>query len=72
MRHFDETLTSFVLGAFRKPTAMTLAVRELDEAKREQLKLLANKEYYTHMVDCNAARIKRLAAYLAKEERNDG
>lgn len=53
-----------IFDVFRKRTAHELAVSELEEAKREQLKLLANKEYFTHMADCNAARIKRLNAYI--------
>jgi predicted NAD/FAD-binding protein len=52
---------------FRVPTAKELAIRELEEAKREQLQALTALDYSKRMVEYHGDRIKRLAAYVEEE-----
>jgi len=59
-----ETLT-------RTPSAEELAMRELDEAKRQHLQMLTALDYSKRMVDYHQDRIKRLTAYIAKGVSND-
>jgi len=48
---------------FRVPSADVLALRELEEAKRELLRSQSAQDYYKRMVDYHSDRIKRLTAY---------
>lgn len=52
------------LETFRRPSARTLAVRELEEAQRQQLSALSAAEYAKNLAIYQAERIKRLTAYL--------
>lgn len=45
---------------FQKPHAHELAVRELNEAKRELLRAQSGRDYAIAMCDYHAARIERL------------
>lgn len=47
------------------PTAEALAVKELDEAKRDLLRMQSAQDYSKRMVDYHSDRIKRLTAYIA-------
>ena len=51
---------------FRVPSADELAVKELDEAKRELLRMQTAQDYSKRMCEYNADRIKRLSAYISK------
>ena len=57
--------------ATRTPSAEELAMRELDEAKRQHLQMLTALDYSKRMVDYHQDRIKRLTAYIAKGVAND-
>ena len=50
----------------RTPSAEELAMRELDQAKRDHLTMLTALDYSKRMVDYHQDRIKRLTAYIAK------
>lgn len=52
---------------FRAPSAQSLALRELEESKRELLSAQSHAEYAVQLTAYNQARIKRLSAYLQKE-----
>lgn len=49
---------------FRKPTAMEIAVRDLDEHRRMLLAEHARAEYSAKIVEYHNAAIKRLSAYV--------
>jgi hypothetical protein len=53
-------------AAFHVPSAQSLAIIELEEAKREHLQMLTAQDYSRKMVEYHADRIKRLTAYIAK------
>jgi len=55
----------------RTPSAEELAMRELDEAKRQHLQMLTALDYSKRMVDYHQDRIKRLTAYIAKGVANE-
>jgi len=57
--------------ATRTPSAEELAMRELDEAKRQHLQMLTALDYSKRMVDYHQDRIKRLTAYIAKGVANE-
>ena len=46
------------------PTAKTLAIRELEKAKREFLEYKTHAEYYTTLCSFETQRIARLEKYL--------
>jgi len=50
--------------ATHPPTARTLAIRELEKAKREFLEYKTHAEYYTTLCSFEAQRIARLEKYL--------
>ena len=52
----------------RVPTADAMAVRELEEAKRELLRSQSGQDYAKRMVEYHQDRVKRLTAYVAKEQ----
>lgn len=52
------------LETFRKPSARSLAQRELEDAQRQQLSALSAAEYAKNLATYQAERIKRLTAYL--------
>lgn len=55
----------------RTPSAEELAMRELDQAKRDHLTMLTALDYSKRMVDYHQDRIKRLTAYIAKGVSNE-
>ena len=59
-------LYNWVKNAYATPSAEVLALRELEEAKRELLKALSAREYADSMCNYREAQIKRLTAYLHK------
>ena len=56
---------------FRRPSALVIAQRELEEAQRNLLDAQSGYEYAKRIADYNADRIKRLTAYIreAMEEK---
>lgn len=63
---FRNLIKAFV-NSFRLPTADLMAVRELEEAKRELLQMQSAQDYAKSMCVYHAERVKRLTAYIAKE-----
>ena len=59
-------LIETVKTAFRIPSADEIAIRELEEARRQLLAMQSAKDYATRMVEYNMDRVRRLTAYVAK------
>lgn len=59
------TIMKFLKTLFTKPSAMSLAQAELEDAQRLLLAAQTAKEYATQMALYNEARIRRLTQYLA-------
>jgi hypothetical protein len=57
-----------VKNVFRLPSADLMAARELEEAKRELLQMQSSQDYAKRMVEYHQDRVKRLTAYVAKEQ----
>jgi hypothetical protein len=53
---------------FTLPTADSMAAKELEEAKRELLRSQSALDYTKRMVEYHQDRIKRLSAYVAKDQ----
>jgi hypothetical protein len=53
---------------FTLPNADVLAVRELEQAKRELLQMQTAQDYAKSMCVYHAERVKRLSAYVTKEQ----
>jgi hypothetical protein len=59
-------LVNWVKNAYTTPTAESLALRELEEAKRRLLEAQTAREYAESMCKYREAQIERLTAYLHK------
>lgn len=57
---------NYILTLLRVPTADVMAVRELEEAKRELLRMQSAQDYAKRMVEYHQDRVKRLTAYVEK------
>lgn len=57
---------NWVRSAYSTPSAEWLALRELEEAKRNLLETQSAREYADSMCKYREAQIKRLTAYLHK------
>jgi len=53
-----------IIQSFRKPSAETMALKELEEAKRQLLDAQSGAEYAANMTRYHQDRIKRLSNYL--------
>lgn len=49
---------------FKTPTAEELAIKELEEAKRELLRALSGQDYANRIVQYHQDRVKRLSEYV--------
>lgn len=49
---------------FRPPSAEAIALRELEAAKRDLLRMQDAQEYAARMVDYHQGKIRRLTSYL--------
>lgn len=58
-----------ITSLFRTPSAETLALRELEEAKRELLESMRHAEYHSNMVRYHQARIARLGTVASSAGR---
>ena len=56
---------------FRTPSAYELAVKELEDAKRQLLEAHSRVEWSTRMMQYNADRVQRLTEYVYKEARSE-
>ena len=59
-------LVNWVKNAYATPSAETMALRELESAKRSLLDAQSTREYADSMCKYHEARIKRLTTYLHK------
>lgn len=57
---------NWVRNVYATPSAESLALRELEEAKRSLLETQSAREYADSMCKYREAQIKRLTAYLHK------
>ena len=62
MRKFIE----WIKGLYAAPSAESLALRELENAKRSLLEAQSGREYAEAMCKYHEARIKRLSGYFAQ------
>jgi hypothetical protein len=53
-----------IKALFAPPSPETLALRELEESRRELLAAYNQQEYATKMVEFHKGKIKRLTAFL--------
>ena len=53
-----------LLALFRKPTALEIAVRDLEQAKRDYLAAMQHAEYYAAQAGYNDGLIARLTNYV--------
>ncbi len=59
-------IVNYLKNMYTVPTAETLALRELEDAKRKLLDAQTSREYADSMCKFREAQIKRLTAYLHK------
>ena len=59
------------LSFFKTPTAIELAARELEEARRQLLRSQSAAEYAIRISAYHQDRIKRLSAYLVEANKAD-
>ena len=57
-------LLNYIKNVYTIPSAEQLALRELENAKRQLLEAQSGSEYADSMCKYHEARIKRLTAYL--------
>jgi hypothetical protein len=56
-----------IIELFRKPSAQTLAQRELEEAQRQLLEAQSAAEYAANLARYHTERIRRLKSYIQTE-----
>lgn len=57
-------LIEYLKSVYKTPSAETIALHELEEAKRKLLEAQSGREYADSMVKYHEARIKRLTTYI--------
>jgi len=60
-----------IIETFRKPSATTLAYRELEEAQRNLLECQKQRDYYAKLSEFSEIRITRLKRMLAQETESE-
>ena len=55
---------NYIKSLYTAPSPEAMALRELEQAKRQLLEALSGREYADSMSTYHEARIKRLTAYL--------
>lgn len=60
---------SRITRVFRSPTAMSLAHREIESAKRELLRHQAAADYHARMSEYCIAAIRRLNSFIREEQK---
>ena len=60
-------LICFIKSMWSYPTPQTLALRELEESRRELLTAHTNQEYSLKMVEYHRNKIKRLTLFLKEK-----
>ena len=59
-----------ILRMLKTPTAVELAAREIEEARRELLRSQSTAEYAARISAYHLDRIKRLSSYLVEANKN--
>ena len=59
---------NWLMSLYRKPTALQIAVNDLEEAKRDYLKAIAAAEFYAAQAQYHDGLISRLTNYLREAE----
>ena len=57
-------LFTYFVNLYKSPSAESIALRELEEAKRKLLEAQSGREYADSLCRFREAQIKRLTAYL--------
>lgn len=57
-----------LIALFRKPTALEIAVRDLEQAKRDYLTAMQHAEFYAAQASYNDGLISRLGNYVREAE----
>lgn len=57
-----------LIALFRKPTALEIAVRDLEQAKRDYLAAMQHAEFYAAQASYNDGLISRLGNYIREAE----
>ena len=60
-----------IKAAYAPPSPETLALRELEDSRRELLAAHTQQEYASKMVDFHKTKIKRLTAFLKENMEED-
>lgn len=60
-------ITKTTKGIFQKPSALAIAVQELEEAKRQELVYVSAAEYHAKLAEFYKAKIDRLNTYISSE-----
>ena len=55
---------NLIRAMFRPPSAEVIALRELEDAKRDLLRVQDTQEYAARMVEYHKGKIKRLTLFL--------
>ena len=53
-----------ILRLWRKPTALEIAVHDLEQAKRDYLSAMYHAEYYASLANYNDGLVLRLSNYI--------
>lgn len=61
------SLIRFIKSLWSHPTPQALALRELEESRRELLAAHTNQEYSLKMVEYHQGKIKRLTLFLKEK-----
>jgi len=59
---------NWLMSLLRKPTALQIAVNDLEEAKRDYLKAIAAAEFYAAQAQYHDGLINRVTNYLREAE----
>lgn len=70
--HNTPSFWDFFREAFRRPTAVEHAQRELELARLQVLRAASEKEYYAKQEEFYAGVVTRLTRYLQEESRARG
>jgi len=56
----------YLKAMFTKPTALEIAVRDLEQAKRDYLNAMQHAEYYASLAAYNDGLVARLSNYITE------
>lgn len=65
-------MLNFIRSMFRKPTALQIASRDLEDARRNCLAAMQHAEYYAALAQYNDGMIERLSIYVSEAAHEAG